>query len=137
MTDENIILGNSKKSFLRQKWEGILKNIIINYIPDLYLETNQVIFLNNEQEIKNFFFNKEPDYIKKIKIIVILVPFNNFTNLLKFLDQIDKILDDDTKIIINYFSVSWKYIFKIFSFFGLIKNFNKSLFFQKRLLTLF
>ena len=132
MTDENIILGNSKKSFLRQKWEDILKNIIINYIPDLYLETNQVIFLNNEQEIKNFFFNKEPDYIKKIKIIVILVPFNNFTNLLKFLDQIDKILDDDTKIIINYFSVSWKYIFKIFSFFGLIKNFNKSLFFSKK-----
>ena len=83
MTDENIILGSSKKSFLREKWEGILRNIIINYIPDLYLETNQVIFLNNEQEIKNFFFNKEPDYIKKIKIIVILVPFNNFTNLLK------------------------------------------------------
>ena len=71
------------------------------------------------------------------KIIIILIPLNNFLNLIKFLDNIDKILDEDTKIIINYFSISWKQIFNLFSLFGLIQNFKKSLFFQGKLLKFF
>jgi len=137
MHSEKIVLETIDKSFLRTKWESILKKIIIRRIPIKYSENDQVIFLNSENEIKNFFSKSNSEKLKKTKIIVILTPLNNFINLIKFLDTIDKILDEDTKIIINYFSVSWKYIFNIFSFLGLIKNFKKSLFFSKKTFDVF
>ncbi len=137
MFNEQIILENKNKSFLRIKWENILKKTILNRIPEKFLQNNEIIFLNSEIEIKNFFSKDNLDQIKKIKIIIILIPLNNFTNLIKFLDAIDKLLNEDTKIIINYFSISWKYIFNIFSFLGLIKNFRKSLFFSKKTFDVF
>ncbi|WP_435152084.1 glycosyltransferase family 2 protein [Candidatus Pelagibacter bacterium nBUS_44] len=137
MHSEKIVLETIDKSFLRTKWESILKKIIIRRIPIKYSENDQVIYLNSENELKIFFSKSNSEKLKKVKIIVILIPLNNFINLIKFLDTIDKILDEDTKIIINYFSVSWKYIFNIFSFLGLIKNFKKSLFFSKKTFDVF
>ena len=134
---KNIVLETIDKSFLRLKWEKILKEKILKRIPSQYQDNNQIVFLNNENEIKDFFSNSNVENIKNIKIIVILIPLNNFVNLINFLDSIDKILNQDTRIIINYFSISWKYIFNIFSFLGLIKNFKKSLFFSKKTLDLF
>ncbi len=134
---KNIVLETTNKSFLRLKWEKILKEKILKRIPSQYQHNNQIVYLNNENEIKDFFSNSNVENIKKTKIIVILIPLNNFVNLINFLDSIDKILNQDTRIIINYFSISWKYIFNIFSFLGLIKNFQKSLFFSKKTLDLF
>ncbi len=134
---KNIVLETIDKSFLRLKWEKILKEKILKRIPSQYQNNNQIVYLNNENEIRDFFSNSNIENIKKTKIIVILIPLNNFVNLINFLDSIDKILNQDTRIIINYFSISWKYIFNIFSFLGLIKNFQKSLFFSKKTLDLF
>ena len=116
--------------------ENILKNYL-NRIPENYYQNNEIIFLNSEIEIKNFFSKDNLNQIQNVKIIIILIPLNNFINLIKFLDTIDKVLNEDTKIIINYFSISWKYIFNIFSFLGLIKNFKKSLFFSKKTFNVF
>ena len=137
MFNEQIILENKNKSFLRIKWENILKKTILNRIPENYYQNNEIIFLNSEIEIKNFFSKDNLNQIQNVKIIIILIPLNNFINLIKFLDTIDKVLNEDTKIIINYFSISWKYIFNIFSFLGLIKNFKKSLFFSKKTFNVF
>ena len=137
MFDEKIILDNENKSFLRNKWEKILKRIISRRIPNRHTQNDEIIYLNSEDEIKSFFSESNSDNLKRKKIIVILIPLNNFTNLIKFLDTIDKLLDEETKIIINYFSISWKYIFNIFSFLSLIKNFRKSLFFSKKTFDVF
>lgn len=137
MFDEKIILDNENKSFLRNKWEKILKRTISRRIPNNHTQNDEIIYLNSEDEIKSFFSDSNSDKLKRKKIIVILIPLNNFTNLIKFLDTIDKLLDEETKIIINYFSISWKYIFNIFSFLSLIKNFRKSLFFSKKTFDVF
>ncbi len=137
MIDEKLILESKKKSFLRSKWEEILKKTILKRIPEEYIKNDQIIFLNSEEEIKKYFLNLKSNNIYKKKIIIIIIPLNNFLNLIKFLDNIDKILDEDTKIIINYFSISWKQIFNIFSLLGLIKNFKKSLFFSRKTFEIF
>ena len=108
----NLILEGPKKSFLRKKWEEILKKIIIKRIPEKYLTNEEVIFLNNEKEIRSFFEQPNKNLICKKKIIVLLVPLNNFVNLISFLNKIDKVLDEDIRIIINYFSHSWKFSLK-------------------------
>ena len=134
---EQLIFERSDKSFLRKKWEYILLKSVKNKIPKTYYKNNQVIILDSEETIKNFFFEEKPDVIKSIKFIIILVPLNNFVNLISFFDKIDKLLDEDCKLILNYFNGSWKYIFSIFSIFGLIKNFDKSLFFSNKKLNVF
>ena len=89
--EKNLILEKDDKSFLRKKWEEILKKIILNKVPSIYKLNQEVFFLNNEKELKNFFSDKNIDIIKKTKIIVITIPLNNFTNLISFLDKIDKL----------------------------------------------
>ena len=44
--------------------------------------------------------------------------------MISFLEEIDKIIDQDCKLILNYFNGSWKYIFSLFSVLGFIKNFE-------------
>lgn len=134
---EKLILENLDKSFLRRKWEDILIKTIKKKISKIYHDNNQVIVLDSEETIKNFFFEENKEIIKSKKFIIILVPLNNFVNLISFLDKIDKIIDDDCKLILNYFNSSWRYIFSLFSFLGLIRNFDNSLFFTKRRLNLF
>ena len=61
---ENLILEDPKKSFLRKKWEEILKKIIIKRIPEKYLTNEEVIFLHNEKF--NFRRSKEKFFKKKM-----------------------------------------------------------------------
>ena len=57
MIDEKLILESKKKSFLRSKWEEILKKTILKRIPEEYIKEDQIIFLNSEEEIKKYFLN--------------------------------------------------------------------------------
>jgi len=129
--DKKNILESHSKSFLRKKWEKTLKDTIIKRIPSTFINNNLITFINSEEQINDLINPKNSEKSKKIKIVVILTPLNNFTHLVGFLDKLDKILNEDTKIIINYYSKSWKLIFGFFSFFGLINNFKESIFFSK------
>ena len=134
---EQLIFESSDKSFLRKKWENTLLNSIKNKIPKIYYKNNQIIVLDSEETIKHFFFKEKEEIIKSKKFIIILVPLNNFVNLISFLEEIDKIIDQDCKLILNYFNGSWKYIFSLFSVLGFIKNFEESLFFSNSKLNMF
>ena len=70
---EQLIFEKSDKSFLRKKWENILLKSVKNKIPKTYFKNNQVIILDSEETIKNFFL-EEKDAIKSKKFIIILVP---------------------------------------------------------------
>ena len=125
------ILEAPNKSFLRAKWEKTLKDTIVKRIPKVFTNSNLITFINSEQQISDLIDPINSKKNKKIKIVVILTPLNNFTHLVGFLDKLDKILNEDTKIIINYYSKLWKPIFSFFSYFGLINSFKESVFFSK------
>ena len=103
---EEILFEKGKKSFLRVKWENILIKTIKKKIPENYFEEEQVIFLDSEKSIRQFFFNESKEKIESKKYIIILPPLNNFVNLINFFDRIDKTIHEDSKIILNYFSGS-------------------------------
>ena len=125
------ILEAPNKSFLRAKWEKTLKDTIVKRIPKVFTNSNLITFINSEQQISDLIDPINSKKNKKIKIVVILTPLNNFTHLVGFLDKLDKILNEDTKIIINYCSKLWKPIFSLFSYCGLIDSFKESVFFSK------
>ena len=56
---EQLIFESTDKSFLRRKWEGILTKSVKNKIPKLYYDNNQVVVLDSEETIKNFFLRKK------------------------------------------------------------------------------
>ena len=126
---EQLIFESSDKSFLRKNDVTLIKSVI-NKIPKIYYDNNQVIVLDSEETIKNFFFEEKEEIIKSKKFIIILVPLNNFINLISFLEEIDKLIDQDCKLILNYFNSSWKYIFSLFSVLGLIKTLINQFFFK-------
>jgi len=135
--NEEILFEKGKKSFLRNKWEEILIKTIKRKIPESYFKKNYVVFLDSKEAIEKFFFHTNKEEIESKQYIIILPPLNNFVNLISFFDKIDKILHEDSKLILNYFTGSWKYIFSFFSFLGLIKNFDDALFFSKKELNVF
>lgn len=134
---DKLIFEKGDKSFLRKKWENTLIETIKSKIPNIYYKNNQVIVLDSEEAIKNFFFEGNEDIIRNKRFIILLVPLNNFVDLISFFDKIDKLLHEDCKLILNYFNGSWKYVFSLFSILGLIKNFDKSLFFSMKKLNIF
>ncbi|MDC0408208.1 glycosyltransferase family 2 protein [Candidatus Pelagibacter sp.] len=134
---DKLIFEKGDKSFLRKKWENTLIETIKSKIPNIYYKNNQVIVLDSEEAIKNFFFEGNEDVISNKRFIILLVPLNNFVDLISFFDKIDKLLHEDCKLILNYFNGSWKYVFSLFSILGLIKNFDKSLFFSRKKLNIF
>ena len=134
---DKLIFEKGDKSFLRKKWENTLIETIKSKIPNIYYKNNQVIVLDSEEAIKNFFFEGNEDVIRNKRFVILLVPLNNFVDLISFFDKIDKLLHEDCKLILNYFNGSWKYVFSLFSILGLIKNFDKSLFFSRKKFNIF
>ena len=134
---DKLIFEKGDKSFLRKKWENTLIETIKSKIPNIYYKNNQVIVLDSEEAIKNFFFEGNEDVIRNKRFVILLVPLNNFVDLISFFDKIDKLLHEDCKLILNYFNGSWKYVLSLFSILGLIKNFDKSLFFSRKKLNIF
>ena len=68
-----------------------------------------MLIIKNQKKLDQILSRGRLD--KKIKYVIISLPLNNFENLVHFFKKIDKVLDDETKIIINYFSSLWRPIF--------------------------
>ena len=137
MIEEKITFGSDSKSFLRKKWDLLFKKIAIRRIPSSLTKSNQVINIENEEQLKDLINPKNKENNKKWKVVVIFIPLNNFINLVGFFNNLDEALNENTKIIVNYYSILWKPLFAFFAFFKLIKNYNKSLFFSKNTLNIF
>ena len=136
MNNNEIVFGENNKSFLRKKWDLLFKKIVIKRIPNIYIKNNQVLNINSETQLKNLIDPKNFDSNKKWKVIILSFPLNNFVNLVSFFDSLDKALDEETKIVVNYYSWIWRPIFSLFSIIGLINNYNL-LFFSKNTLNTF
>ena len=136
MNNNEIILGENNKSFLRKKWDLLFRRIAIKRIPNTYIKNNQVLNVNTEDQLRNLIDPKNFNSNKKWKVIILSFPLNNFVNLVGFFDSLDKALDEDTMIIVNYYSWIWRPLFSLFSSIRLINNYNL-LFFSKNTLNTF
>ena len=136
MNNNEIILGENNKSFLRKKWDLLFSRIAIKRIPNIYIKNNQVLNVNTEEQLRNLIDPKNFNSNKKWKVIILSFPLNNFVNLVGFFDSLDKALDEDTMIIVNYYSWIWRPLFSLFSSIRLINNYNL-LFFSKNTLNTF
>ena len=136
MNNNEIILGENNKSFLRRKWDLLFSKIAIKRIPNIYLKNNQVLNVNTEAQLRNLIDPKNFNSNKKWKVIILSFPLNNFVNLVGFFDSLDKALDEETMIIVNYYSWIWRPLFSLFSSIRLINNYNL-LFFSKNTLNTF
>ena len=136
MNNNEIILGENNKSFLRKKWDLLFRRIAIKRIPNTYIKNNQVLNVNTEDQLRNLIDPKNFNSNKKWKVIILSFPLNNFVNLVGFFDSLDKALDEDTMIIVNYYSWVWRPLFSLFSSIRLINNYNL-LFFSKNTLNTF
>ena len=137
MNNKKIIYGGNDKSLLRKKWDKLFQNIALKRIPNIYIENNQVLNIESEEQLENLIDPKNLENNKKWKVIILSLPLNNFINLVGFFDSLDKVLDEETKIIVNYYSRLWRPFFSLFSFLKLINNYNKSLFFSENTLNIF
>ena len=136
MNNNEIILGENNKSFLRKKWDLLFRRIAIKRIPNTYIKNNQVLNVNTEDQLRNLIDPKNFNSNKKWKVIILSFPLNNFVNLVGFFDSLDKALDEETMIIVNYYSWIWRPLFSLFSSIRLINNYNL-LFFSKNTLNTF
>ncbi len=124
------------KSYLRKKWESFFLNIVNKRTPDQSLKNNEVLVLDNSDSLKNVLQKKTLD--TNIKLVVISIPLNNFENLVEFFYKINDIFPDETKIIVNYYSILWTPLFYLFSKIGIINSLKKNeCLFSKKILEIF
>ena len=109
------------KSFLRKKWEEFFLQITNKRIDENSKKNNEVLIIKDKDDL-NKIINREKDVDKNIKLVVVAIPLNNFDNLVDFFKKIETILSDETKIVVNYYSILWS----LFSF--NVKNRLNSLF---------
>lgn len=136
MNSNKIIYSGNNKSFLRKKWDTLFQEIALKRIPDVYIKNDQVLNIKDEEQLEDLINPKNFERNKKWKIIILSLPLNNFVNLVSFFNSLDNALDEETKIIVNYYSRFWRPLFALFSFLGLINNYNL-LFFSENTLNTF
>ena len=124
MNNNKIIYGGDEKSFLRIKWDALFQEIALKRIPNNIKENNQVLNVKSEEQLKELIDPKNFENNKKWEVIVLSLPLNNFINLVSFFNSLDSALNEETKIIINYYSSIWKPFFSLFSALGIINNYN-------------
>ena len=122
-------------SFLRKKWEDYFLEIIKKRVSQDSISKDEMLIINDQKNLDQILRGGRLD--KKIKYVIISLPLNNFENLVHFFKKIDKVLDDETKIIINYFSSLWRPFFFISSKLGITNYFKNECYFSKNIFEIF
>ena len=123
------------KSFLRKKWEDYFLSITKKRISTKSLEKKELLIINDKKALEEILNSSEVD--DKIKYLLISIPLNNFNNLVDFFKKIDSKFSDETKIIVNYYSILWRPLFFIASKLGLTHFFRNECYFSKNIFEIF
>jgi hypothetical protein len=124
-----------KKSYLRKKWENFFINIVKKIISDFENENDGVLIVKEKEEL-NAILEKGLNN-QKFKTVVIAIPLNNFDNLVKFFNRIDVIFEDETNVVVNYYSILWQPFFFIMSRIGITHYFENQCYVSKNILNTF
>jgi len=124
------------KSFLRRKWEEFFLLITNKRIAE-YSRTNDEVLIIRDKNHLNEILLRKKSIDKKIKLVLVLIPLNNFDNLVEFFKKIETIFSDETKIIVNYYSILWRPFFYVISKIGLTHYFKNECYFSKNIFKIF
>ena len=119
------------KSYLRKKWENFFIEIISKRIIDNNL-SQEILIIKDKNGLEKI---KEKN--KHHNLIAITIPLNNFDNLVEFFKKIDKSLSDETKLIVNYYSIIWRPFFYLLNLLGITNHFKNECFFSRKIFEIF
>ena len=123
-----------KKSFLRIKWEDYFLSIVKKRISSTNTE-EEVLTIDNKEKLDEAISG--PKINDNIKLLIVCIPLNNFDNLVDFFKKIDGKLSDETKIIVNYYSILWRPFFFIMSKIGITHYFKNECYFSQKIFNIF
>ena len=123
-----------KKSFLRIKWEDYFLSIVKKRISSTNTE-EEVLTIDNKEKLDEAISG--PKINANIKLLIVCIPLNNFDNLVDFFKKIDGKLSDETKIIVNYYSILWRPFFFIMSKIGITHYFKNECYFSQKIFNIF
>lgn len=123
------------KSFLRKKWEDLFLLINNKRISNYSLRNKELLVIKDKTNLDQILNSKSVD--EKIKYVLVAVPLNNFDNLVEFFKKIENKFSDETKIIINYYSIIWRPFFYLMSKLGITFYFKNECYFSKNIFEIF
>ena len=123
-----------KKSFLRKKWEDYFLSIVKKRISLTNTE-EEVLIIDDKEKLDEAISG--PKINDNIKFLIVCIPLNNFDNLVDFFKKIDGKLSDETKIIVNYYSMLWRPFFFIMSKIGITHYFKNECYFSQKIFNIF
>ena len=126
-SDDNYI--KEKKSFLREKWEIFFLKIVKKRMLEFESQNDKILFIRGKDDLKKVLNDGIEN--KSYRFVVISTPLNNFDNLVDFFNRINTIFNEDTHIIVNYYSNLWKFLFFITSKLGITNYFENECYFSK------
>ncbi len=124
-----------KKSFLREKWEIFFLKIVEKRMLEFESQKDKILFIRGKDDLKKVLNDGIEN--KSYRFVVISTPLNNFDNLVDFFNRINTIFNEDTHIIINYYSNLWRFLFFITSKLGITNYFENECYFSKNLFDTF
>ena len=134
MSFENNFI-KEKKSFLREKWEIFFLKIVKKRILEFDSQKDKILFIKGKDDLNKILTDGIDN--KDYRFVVISTPLNNFDNLVDFFNRINTIFNEDTHIIVNYYSNLWRFLFFITSKLGITNYFENECYFSKKLFDTF
>tara|TARA_X000000950_G_scaffold30511_1_gene32973 strand:- start:47 stop:1324 length:1278 start_codon:yes stop_codon:yes gene_type:complete len=124
-----------KKSFLRKSWENYFLSITKKRISNNSAQDEELMIINDKNKLDEVL--SRPGIDDKIKLLLVSIPLNNFDNLVDFFKSIDSKFSDETKIIVNYYSILWRPFFFLMSKIGITHYFKNECYFSKKIFDIF
>mgnify|MGYP001304428149 FL=1 len=124
-----------KKSFLRKRWEDYFLSIVKKRIPKASIENNEILIIDTQKKLDEILDGSKIQ--RNINFLIVSIPLNNFDNLVDFFKKIDGKLSDETKIIVNYYSILWRPFFFVMSKIGITHYFKNECYFSQKIFNIF
>ena len=124
-----------KKSFLRKRWEDYFLSIVKKRIPKASIENNEILIIDTQKKLDEILDGSKIQ--RNINYLIVSIPLNNFDNLVDFFKKIDGKLSDETKIIVNYYSILWRPFFFVMSKIGITHYFKNECYFSQKIFNIF
>ena len=124
-----------KKSFLRKRWEDYFLSIVKKRIPKASIENNEILIVDTQKKLDEILDGSKIQ--RNINFLIVSIPLNNFDNLVDFFKKIDGKLSDETKIIVNYYSILWRPFFFVMSKIGITHYFKNECYFSQKIFNIF
>lgn len=134
-----MILNNThtkeKISYLREKWENFFLKIVKKRLLEFESQKDKILFIKGKDDLNKILNNKVNN--KDYRFVVISTPLNNFDNLVDFFNRANIIFNENTHIIVNYYSSLWRFVFFVTSKFGITDYFENECYFSRNLFDTF